>query len=87
MREYRQPPQSLPRSQGHHRDWINTCKGGPSASSNFEYAARLTELVLLGTVALRTGETIHWDGPNMRAINSPKAEPLIHGHFRKGWEI
>lgn len=87
MREYKQPSQTIPRSQGHHRDWINACKGGPPASSNFDYAAHLTELVLLGTVALRTGETIHWDGPNMRAINSPKAEPLIHGHFRKGWEI
>jgi predicted dehydrogenase len=87
MKEYRQPPQTLPRSQGHHRDWINACKGGPPASSNFDFAAHLTELVLLGKVALRTGETIHWDGPNMRAVNSPKAEPLIHGYFRKGWEI
>ncbi len=63
------------------------CKGGPPASSDFDYRAHLTELVLLGTVALRTGETIHWDGPNMQTINSPKAEPLIHGNFRKGWEI
>jgi len=87
MKEYRLPAQTLPRSQGHHRDWINACKGGPPASSNFDYAARLTELVLLGAVALQTGETIYWDGPSMKAINSPKAEPLIHGYFRKGWEI
>ena len=87
MREYRRPSQTIPRSQGHHRDWINACKGGPPASSNFDYGAHLTELVLLGAVALRTQETIYWDGPNMRAINTPKAEPLIHGYFRKAWEI
>ncbi|MEN6425151.1 MAG: Gfo/Idh/MocA family oxidoreductase [Phycisphaerales bacterium] len=87
MKEYRQPPQTIPRSAGHHRDWINACKGGPPASSNFEYGVQLTELVLLGVVALRTGETIHWDGPAMRAVNTPKAEPLIHGYFRKGWEM
>lgn len=87
MRQYEQPPQTIPRSQGHHRDWINACKGGPPASSNFEYGAHLTEIVLLGSVALQTGETLYWDGPNMRAANVPQAEPLIHGHFRKGWEI
>jgi len=87
MREYKQPAPRIPRSRGHHRDWIDACKGGPPASSNFDYAAHLTELVLLGTVALRTGETIYWDGPNLRATNTPKAEPLVRGFFRKGWEI
>jgi predicted dehydrogenase len=87
MREYQPPPPTIPRSLGHHRDWIDACKGGPPASSNFEYGARLTEIALLGIVALRTGRTIHWDGPNMKAINAPEAEPFIHGHFRKGWEI
>lgn len=87
MQQYEQPPQTIPRSQGHYRDWINACKGGPPASSNFEYGAPLTEIALLGVVALRTGATLHWDGPNMKAINAPQAEPFIHGHFRKEWEI
>jgi predicted dehydrogenase len=84
---YRTPPPTIPRSRGHHRDWIAACKGGSPASANFEYAARLTEIVLLGVVALRTGKTLHWDGPGMRATNAPEAEALLHGHFRKGWEI
>jgi len=87
MKQYELPPPTIPRSQGHHRDWINACKGGPPASSNFAYGARLTEIALLGVVALRTGKTLYWDGPNMRATNAPQAEPLVHGHFRKGWEI
>ena len=87
MRDYQQPPATIPRSKGHHRDWINACKGGPPASSNFDYGARLTEIVLLGVVALQTATTLHWDGPNMKAANAPEVDPILHGHFRKGWEI
>lgn len=87
MRQYELPPRTIPRSKGHHRDWIDACKGGPPAGSNFAYGARLTEIALLGVVALRTGKTVYWDGPNMRATNAPQAEPLVHGHFRKGWQI
>ncbi len=84
---YQTPSPTIARSKGHHRDWIDACKGGPAPSANFEYGARLTEIVLLGSVALRTGQTLHWDGPNMKATNVPEAEPLIEGYFRKGWEI
>jgi len=87
MREYKPPQKTIPRSLGHRRDWINACKGGPPASSNFDYGTRLTEIVLLGVVSLRTATTLHWDGPNMKATNAPQIEPFIHGHFRKGWEI
>jgi predicted dehydrogenase len=87
MREYRPPAPTIPRSRGHHRDWIEACKGGPAPGANFDYAARLTEIVLLGTVALRTGRTLYWDGPSMKASGVREAEPLVHGHFRKGWEI
>ncbi len=87
MRQYQPPSPTLPRSRGHHRDWINACKGGPPASANFDYAARLTEIVLLGAVALQTGQTLHWDGPNMTVRNVPEAEPLIRGFVREGWEL
>jgi predicted dehydrogenase len=87
MQAYAEPPATIPRSLGHHRDWINACKGGPPASSNFEVGARLTEIVLLGVVALRSGVTLYWDGPRMQVTNAPQVEPYIHGHFRKGWEI
>ena len=86
-KEYQRPAATIPRSRGHYRDWLDACKGGPPASSNFDNAARLAEIVLLGSVALRTGGTIYWDGPGMKATNAPEAEPYIHGHFRKGWEV
>jgi predicted dehydrogenase len=87
MRDYELPPATIPRSKGHRRDWIEACKGGPPASSNFDYGARLTEIVLLGVAAIKTGTTLQWDGPNMKATNAPQLEPVIRGHFRKGWEI
>jgi len=87
MKAYKQPAATIPKSRGHHRDWIDACKGGPPPSANFDYGARLTEIVLLGAVALRTKETIHWDGPGMKATNTSEADPFIKGYFRKGWEI
>ena len=82
---YVPPEKVLPRSKGHHRDWLDACKGGPAASGNFEYAARLTEVVLLGNVALRTGKKIEWDARNMRAKNVPEADAIIKEDYREGW--
>src|SRR5436190_20217148 len=48
-----------------HREWIEACKGGPAPYSNFDVAAYLTEIILLGCVALRTGKKLQWDGPGM----------------------
>jgi predicted dehydrogenase len=87
MKEYQRPAPSLPRSKGHHRDWLDACKGGQAASSNFDYAARLTEIVLLGNVALRTGLKLYWDGPNLKAANAAEADQFIKEQYRQGWEI
>ncbi|MBM3890712.1 MAG: Gfo/Idh/MocA family oxidoreductase [Verrucomicrobia bacterium] len=87
MREYKKPAETLPRSKGHHRDWLDACKGGPPASSNFEYGAKLAELTLLGVLALRIGKKIYWDAPNTKATNAPEADAIIKGQYRKGWEI
>lgn len=87
MHAYRRPTPTLTRSKGHHRDWLAACKGGPPASSHFGYGARLTELALLGIVALRTGKRIHWDAATMKATNAPEADRFLKEEYRKGWEI
>jgi predicted dehydrogenase len=87
MESYPRPPKKLSRSKGHHRDWIAACKGGPPASSHFEYGARLTELVLLGNIALRTGKRLQWDSANMRAKNAPEADKYLKDTYRPGWEV
>ena len=84
---YKPPQPSLPRSPGHHAEWIRACKGGPPAMSNFDYAAQLTEMVLLGNVALRVGKKIHWDGDNMKCIDCPEADQYIRPSYREGWAL
>ncbi len=87
MQEYRRPPQTLPRSIGHHEEWIRACKGGEPAGSNFEYAGPLTETVLLGNVAIRTGAKLKWDAESMRFPNFPEADALVHREYREGWRL
>jgi hypothetical protein len=87
MDEYRRPKPTLPRSKGHHRDWLDSIKGGPPASSNFEYGAKLTEVTLLGVLSLRTGMKIYWNAAEMKAEGLPEADVFINEPRRAGWEI
>ena len=80
-------PQSIPRSPGHMQEWFRMMKEGTPAYSNFNFAASLTEVVLLGCIALRIGEgrRMEWDGPNMRSPNIPEAERFVKRQNRAGW--
>ena len=80
--------QIIPRSPGHDKEWFDMMKGGPAAYSNFDIAAYLTEIILLGAVALRVGvgHKLEWDGPNMRATNTRAADPFVKAPRRKGWD-
>jgi hypothetical protein len=94
MKEYKQPPKTLPRSPGHHKEWIRACKGGPPAASNFEASGPMAEVVLLGNIAVRMsqqlyekGLKLYYDGPNMRITNVPEANTYIQREYRKGWTL
>jgi predicted dehydrogenase len=86
-REYRRPARTLPRVEGHHADWLQACKGGTPACSSFAYGARLTEMVLLGNVALRTRKRLNWNGREMRATNATEADAFLRAEYRQGWEL
>lgn len=89
LRETKIKPEfKIPRSKGHHREWIDAIKGGPAAMSNFDYASRLTEITLLGVLSLRLGgKKIYWDSKNMKATGIPEADEIIREPVRQGWEI
>jgi hypothetical protein len=87
MQEYQKPPKTLPRSIGHRKEWIAACKGGEPAGSNFDYAGPMTEMVLLGNIALRFDKLLKWDGPNMQFTNAPEANQFLHRTYRKGWSL
>jgi predicted dehydrogenase len=80
-------PESIPRSPGHYVEWIEAIKGGRPAYSNFDIAAYLTEIILLGCVALRVGHKLDWDGPKMRATNCQEAAQYVKREYRQGWKL
>ncbi len=87
-KEYGKPPQKLERSPGHYQEWINACKGGRPAGSNFvDHAAHLAEVVLLGNIAIRTKQMLHWDGEKLRFTNSEEANKLVNPPYREGWSL
>lgn len=92
--EYGKPPRVLARSPGHHKEWLDACKGGPPAGSNFDISGPMAEVVLLGNIALRMGQKLYekglklyYDGPNMKITNLPEANEFIHSEFRDGWTL
>ena len=88
METYQQPPQSLHRiGMSHEQHWIQCCKTGRRASSDFRYSGPLTEFVLLGNIAIRLGGKIEWDAENMKAIGRPEADEWIRRPYREGWEL
>jgi hypothetical protein len=82
-------PKTIPRSPGHKQEWFNMMRGGPPAYSNFDIAAYLTEIILLGCVALRvgTGKKMEWDGPNMMSPSNPEAAQYVRRANRRGWVV
>jgi hypothetical protein len=87
-KNYQRPPKTLPRSIGHHKEWLEACKGGPAPRSNFGFAGPLTEAVLLGSVCVRNGgDQLDWDSENLKITNDPDANQFLHYEYRKGWNL
>ena len=84
---FKPPERTIPKSIGHHREWVEAAKTGGNTTCNFDYAGALTEAVLLGTVAYRSGKRLEWDAANLKVTNSPEAQQLIHKEYRKGWTL
>jgi len=88
MNEYKRPPKTLPRVDEHHKEWMRACKKGTPTGSNFEYAGLLTQIGLLGNVALRfEGKKLLWDSENMKITNVAEANNYMHYEYRKGWSL
>jgi predicted dehydrogenase len=91
---YKVPTPYIPSSPGHEEEWIEACKGGAPAGSDFEWAGPLTETVLLGNVALRmelkeklSGQVLKWDADKFSFTNLTEADQFLHFEYRKGWTL
>lgn len=87
FKDFKKP--DIVQSPGHFTEFANAIKENKPelAMSNFDYAGRLTETVLLGNVALRAGGKVEWDGVNMKVTNNPSAQQFVTREYRKGWEL
>lgn len=85
--DFVRPDPFIPDSIGHYAEWIEACKTGGNTTCNFDYSGALTEAVLLGNVAYRTGTKLIWDPKKLQATNVPEAERFIQHRYRKGWKL
>lgn len=86
---YKNPPRTLPRvREGHHRDWLKAIKEGRPAGSDFSYGGPLTELAMLGVIAIKmAGTKLEWNAEKMEFSNSPEANRYVNPPYRPGWAL
>jgi predicted dehydrogenase len=80
-------PKNLPRRSGTWGEWMEACQGGETAGCHFEWAGLLTEFVLLGNIAMRTGKSLDWDGENMKITNNKDANKYVCEPYHNGWKL
>ena len=81
------PAPTIPKSLGHHAEWIHACKTGAPTTCNFGYSGPLTEANHLGNVAYKSGKRLEWDPVNMKIPNAPEAEKFLGRIYREGWKL
>ena len=92
MQEYTRPPKTLRRvTEGHEGDWIRACKEGPGGvppCSPFEYGAALTEMVLLGVLAIRMkDQRLEWDRQSSGSRTTIRRTVCSGFRYREGWTL
>ena len=86
-KEYKLPPQFLPRSPGHYRDWIRACKGGTPSCSDFSESGPFAEIVQLAALALHVEGRLQWEASQMKVASHPELASFIKPQYRKGWQV
>jgi len=85
---FKAPEKTIPDAIGNHRmEWVESCKGNGKTLCHFDYAAPLTETILLGNLAFRVGQKIEWDAVKMNASNTTNAAQYVQRAYRKGWTL
>jgi predicted dehydrogenase len=84
---FQRPPASIPRSVGHHREWLDAIRNNGTTTCAFEYSGPLALTVLLGNVAYRAGEQIRWGDQAGRVTNTQNAEQYLRREYRRGWSL
>ena len=89
-RAFPAPLKRIPRIKGTPMaHFFECCKAGKPTCADFEYAAAITEFLLLGNLAARAGAgtKVEWDGAKARCTNLPELNQYLRRTYRKGWKI
>jgi len=87
FKDFKRPEQTIPKSIGHHAEWINAAKTDLKTTCNFGYSGPLTEANHLASIAYRLGKKLEWDPVSLKCKNAPEADRLLHREYRNGWEL
>jgi hypothetical protein len=88
MKAYQRPAKSIPRVKGHQDDWIEAIRQGRKAGSDFSYGGPLTEIALLGVIAIKfAGTELAWDARTQRFTNNRVANQYLEPDYRFGWNF
>jgi len=85
--DFKRPPESIPNSPGHLREFLDSIKSRKLTTCNVEYAHHLTKGGLLGDIAYRTGRQIRWDDEKERILGDSAAQKLVTRRYRKPWKL
>lgn len=92
------PEETLPRipfegSNDERQKWefVKSITGeyAPGTMSNFGYAGRLTETMLVGILALRgqVGKRYEWNAAELKCTNDDSVNQFVHREYREGWTL
>ena len=82
------PAEKIKRVKSHAWDWIDAVRTGRQAGSNFDYGGPLTEVALVGAIAIRfPGQTLQWDAKAARFTNHDAANAYVNPPYRDGWTL
>jgi predicted dehydrogenase len=88
MKAYTLPEKKIPRVKEHHDDWLRAIREGRKAGSDFSYGGPLSELAMLGVIALKMpGTKLEWDAQAVKFTNCPEANQFVDPPYRKGWTL
>ena len=88
LKEYKQPEKTIPGTRGHHNDWLEAIRNGTKAGSDLSYGGPLTEVALLGVIAIKLpGTKLEWDTQAMRFTNCGEANQYVNPPYRAGWTL
>jgi hypothetical protein len=86
-KKFESVPRTLPRRSGTWGEWMEAVRGGEPAGCNFDWAGPLTEFVLLGNLAIRTGKPVEYDAEQAQVRNNPAADALVREPYQNGWTL